>query len=103
MNLLAGLLLSAQVECLALNIYFEARNQSFDGKVSVSHVVLNRVKDNRYPNTICGVIYQSYKTSSGFPIRYKCQFSWYCDGKSDVPKENDAWIKAKQVAQDAYS
>lgn len=102
MNFLAGLLLSAQMECLALNVYFEARNQSYNGKLSVSQVVLNRVQDSRYPSTVCGVVYQGYKTSSGSMIRHKCQFSWYCDGKSDVPKEQDAWIKAKQVAQDAY-
>jgi len=48
----------AEWSCLAKNIYFEARNQSTAGQIAVSHVVLNRVKSNRYPNTICGVVEQ---------------------------------------------
>jgi len=100
-KIIAALALSADMECLALNAYFEARNQSYDGKISVSQVVLNRVKDDRYPNTICGVVKQAYTTSSGFPLRHKCQFSWYCDGLSDVPKEKRAWKYAQQVARDA--
>ena len=46
----------AQHACLAKNIYFEARNQSTAGQIAVSHVVMNRVKSSRYPNTICEVV-----------------------------------------------
>ena len=70
-------------ECLADNIYFEARNQGFAGWVAVAQVTLNRVRDDRFPNTICEVVKQGLTYESGFPIRDKCQFSWYCDGKSD--------------------
>ena len=79
------------VECLALNMYHEARNQGTAGILAVSAVVLNRVKDQRFPNSICEVIYQgpvreSWKRNGTyFPIKNKCQFSWYCDGKSDTP------------------
>ncbi len=86
------------VECLALNMYYEARNQGSAGLLAVSAVVLNRVKDRRFPNTICEVIYQgptreSWKTKQTadpndaefYPIRKRCQFRWYCDGKSDTP------------------
>ena len=73
-------------ECLAENIYFEARNQGFAGWVAVAQVTLNRVKDTRFPNTICEVVKQGLTYESGFPIRDKCQFSWYCDGKPDKPK-----------------
>ena len=71
-------------ECLADNIYFEARNQGFAGWVAVAQVTLNRVRDDRFPNTICEVVKQGLTYESGFPIRDKCQFSWYCDGKSDT-------------------
>ena len=79
------------VKCLALNMYHEARNQGTAGILAVSAVVLNRVKDQRFPNSICEVIYQgpvreSWKRNGTyFPIKNKCQFSWYCDGKSDTP------------------
>ena len=79
------------VECLALNMYHEARNQGTAGILAVSAVVLNRVKDQRFPNSICEVIYQgpvreSWKRNGTyFPIKHRCQFSWYCDGKSDTP------------------
>lgn len=73
--------------CLAKNIYFEAANQSFAGKLAVSHVVINRVMDAQFPDTICDVVYQGYTKinwkGNEVPIRNKCQFSWYCDGKSD--------------------
>lgn len=88
------------MECLAKNIYFEARNQSLTGKIAVSHVVLNRVFDDRFPNNICDVIYQA-RLRNGFPIRHQCQFSWYCDGLSDVPKDRVSWEIALNVARDA--
>ena len=79
------------IKCLALNMYHEARDQGTAGILAVSAVVLNRVRDERFPNTICEVIYQgpireSWKRNGTyFPIKNKCQFSWYCDGKSDTP------------------
>ena len=85
-------------ECLADNIYFEARNQGFAGWVAVAQVTLNRVRDDRFPNTICEVVKQGLTYESGFPIRDKCQFSWYCDGKSDTPTERRAWLDSQLVA-----
>ena len=86
--------------CLAKNIYYEARDQGLVAQIAVSLVVLNRVMDTRYPNTICGVIYQgpTYSWKPTFPVRHRCQFSWYCDGKSDKPREIAAWKKALVVA-----
>ena len=79
--------------CLAKNMYYEARNQGLAGQLAVSLVVMNRVKDERYPDTICEVVYQGpiskwWLKEKGkiVPIRNRCQFSWYCDGKSDNPK-----------------
>ena len=90
--------------CLALNVYHEAKNQPFIGQVAVAQVVMNRVYDERYPNTVCEVVEQgpTYSWKPDFPIRNRCQFSWYCDGLSDTPKEKDAWDNAIMVANSVY-
>jgi spore germination cell wall hydrolase CwlJ-like protein len=63
--------------CLALNVYHEAKNQSFIGQVAVAQVVMNRVKDSRYPNNVCDVVKQglTYKWNPSIPIKNQCQFS----------------------------
>lgn len=72
-------------ECLAKNIYFEARGEPFRGKVAVAQVTLNRVKSATYANTICGVVYQPY------------QFSWTRTYNKIVDRE--AWAHAKEIAE----
>lgn len=91
-------------ECLALNVYHEARDQSHAGQMAVAQVVLNRVADQRFPDNICDVVYQQRFTDPpGAPIRlHKCQFSWYCDGKPDEPTDEIAWYTAKNQAAHAY-
>ena len=90
--------------CLALNTYHEAKNQSTVGQIATAQVVMNRVEDKRFPNTVCEVVKQGPTRPSWedpnkeYPIRHRCQFSWYCDGKSDVPKNEKAWKKAQDVA-----
>ena len=77
------------LECLALNSYYESRNQSVAGQIAVAQVVLNRVESRKFPDTICEVIYQgpTYTNWKGneMPVRNRCHFSWWCDGKSDIP------------------
>lgn len=90
-----------EIYCLAQNVYFEARGESLAGQYAVSDVVLNRVQSSRYPNTVCGVVKQA-KTWKGKIIRNKCQFSWYCDGKSDNPTHADSWHRAVDVAIGIY-
>tara|TARA_Y100001937_G_scaffold128784_1_gene207983 strand:- start:8316 stop:8882 length:567 start_codon:yes stop_codon:yes gene_type:complete len=90
------------IVCLAKNVYFEAANQSFAGKLAVAHVVINREHSNMFPNSVCGVIYQA-KTKINWkgnevPIRNQCQFSWYCDGKSDEPKDSETWLDSLWIA-----
>ena len=89
--------------CLAKNIYFEAGNQPLIGKVAVSHVVLNRVDSSLYPDTICDVVYQSIWRinwkGEEVPVRNKCQFSWFCDGKSDEPVDSKTWIESMLIAR----
>ena len=72
------------------------------GKVAVANVVLNRQYSELFPNNVCDVIYQS-KTRINWkgnevPIRNQCQFSWYCDGKPDVPKDSDTWLTSVWIA-----
>ena len=73
--------------CLASNIYWEARNQSLEGKIAVAQVTLNRVENSNYPNTICSVVTQTRYYPSGNIDLHSCQFSWYCDGLGDEPIE----------------
>jgi spore germination cell wall hydrolase CwlJ-like protein len=115
----------SEVQCLAENIYFEARAESFSGKAAVGNVTRNRVNDKRWPDTYCGVVTQgpvreSWKTKQHknladservyYPRKHRCQFSWYCDGIKDVIWANKektgqtiegnarAWREAVEVA-----
>ena len=86
-----------EVKCLAQNIYFEARDQSTKGQIAVALVTLNRVKSRRFPNSICKVVHQGAKRL-GKMVLHKCHFSWYCDGKSDQPKDKMSWEISKLIA-----
>jgi N-acetylmuramoyl-L-alanine amidase len=100
-------------ECLAMNMYHEARGQGIAGVLAVSFVVFNRVKDKRFPNTVCQVIQQgptreSWKTRKVknlsptlrkyYPIRNRCQFSWWCDGRSDETKDTKLYARYLKIA-----
>ncbi len=76
---------ATELECLATNVYFEARDQDVIGQRAVAHVALNRVKSPNFPDTICDVVKQgpTYRNRPDLPRKNRCQFSWYCDGKSD--------------------
>jgi spore germination cell wall hydrolase CwlJ-like protein len=87
----------AEENCLARAVYFEARSESAMGQLAVAKVILNRVKDPNYPNTICGVVYQ------GSGRRNSCQFSFACDGMPDDVRQPGAWAHAKQIAQRAIA
>ena len=90
--------------CLALNVYHEAKNQNVVGQIAVAQVTMNRVYDDRYPDTVCEVVKQgpTYSWKPNYPIKNRCQFSWYCDGKSDKPREEYAWEHAQMVAHEVY-
>jgi spore germination cell wall hydrolase CwlJ-like protein len=87
-----------QAYCMALNIYYEARGSNLADRAATADVVWNRVKDTRYPNTICEVVKQGKKNADGSMRRNACQFSWYCDGKHDRPQNEDLWIDAQMLA-----
>lgn len=80
-----------------MNIYFEARDQPIEGQIAVTQVVMNRAEDNRFPNDPCEVIKEG-PIRNGLPIIGMCQFSWYCDGLKDFPKDQDAYRWSLLVA-----
>ena len=87
-----------ELECMSKNIYFESALESTAGKLAVAQVTLNRVKSRHFPNTVCTVVKQGKHSQSGFPIRNRCQFSWYCDGKIDTPSMGKMWGESQEVA-----
>ena len=81
---------TAELHCLALNVYHEARSEPDEGKFAVAQVTLNRVRSRRFPDSICKVVWQ------------RGQFSWTRDGRSDWPHERRAWKHALWIATVAY-
>ena len=92
------------VMCLALNLYFEARDQPVVGQLAVGFSTMNRVADERYPDTVCGVVKQAKYNSwdSDHPIRHRCQYSWFCDGLSDLPTDDKAMLEATILAANIF-
>lgn len=82
-----------QRRCLATAIYFEARGEPTRGQLAVAQVVMNRVRSTLYPDTICGVVYQGQWRRSG------CQFSFTCDGRTDMPRDKGKWRLANMLAE----
>ena len=96
-----------EVKCMQANLYFEAANRGYMGKLAVASVTMTRVLDDRYPDTVCGVVYQS-KIRNGVIVPNACQFSWYCDGQTDTPElrnsiDSDTWKLAYEIAYDVVS
>lgn len=91
-------MLDTALICLAMNIYHEARGEPLAGRIAVSQVVLNRTRSPQFPNTVCGVVKQA-EYYNNYPVRHKCQFSWWCDGKSDKPKDFREWEKALSLSE----
>jgi len=80
-------------QCLALAMYWEARGEGREGMKAVGSVVLNRVQDARFPDSACEVVYQGGETPP-------CQFSWWCDGKSDRPTHAAIWESSLRIASE---
>jgi spore germination cell wall hydrolase CwlJ-like protein len=78
---------SAEHECLASAVYFEAKGEPLQGQLSVAEVVLNRTRSGRFPTSICGVVKQ------------RGQFSFVRGGRLPaVRRDSAAWRKAVAVA-----
>ncbi len=83
--------------CLAQAIYHEARGESREGQLAVANVIINRALSKKYPSSICGVVFQNADKG-----RYKCQFTFACDGRSDIGRERTAWNRSVKLAEDAF-
>ena len=75
-------------ECLALNIYHEARGESGEGQIAVAMVTLNRVAHDNWPDNICDVVYEPK------------QFSWTWTVEDHTPHDHAAWAVANIIARD---
>jgi len=83
-----------QLACLTKNIYYEAASESYEGKLAVAQVTLNRANDPKFPSTICGVVYQRTLGT--------CQFSWTCL-KNLAINNKYAWEESEIVARKALT
>lgn len=88
----ASVFSEAEQKCLAVGIYFEARGESLKGQAAVAQVILNRVRNPAYPNSVCGVVYQNDSW------RNRCQFSFACDGIRDRISSPSHWRVAQDIA-----
>ena len=77
--------------CLALALYWEARGESRRGIVAVGWTIINRSRSPEFPATPCEVVYEGGETPP-------CQFSWWCDGNSDRPRNRDSWTRVRVIA-----
>ena len=82
----------AEWQCLTEALYFEARGETLEGMFAVAEVILNRRDSGNYPNSVCGVVHQ------GTGAQFACQFTYTCDGRSDVVREQGAWNVVGRVA-----
>lgn len=82
----------AETKCLAEAVYYEARSERKSGQLAVAEVIMNRVKDHRYPNSVCDVVYQGATRTTG------CQFTFTCDGATDRAPRGVRWEAARTVA-----
>jgi len=87
------------LDCLAMNVYREAGHESFEGKVAVAQVTLNRVNSNKFPRDVCAVVYQKTR----FTERVICQFSWYCENPAIRNiKHTEAFKESMEAAKMVY-
>lgn len=86
-NLEKGNTTQQDVECMAKNIYHEARGEPLDGQYAVAFVTMNRVYNKHYPNDICSVVYQPY------------QFSWANHGEPRI-KDKVSWTRSVKIAEE---
>jgi spore germination cell wall hydrolase CwlJ-like protein len=125
-TLTAPFLSEKDVECLARNIFYEAGSEPLEGKVAVGMVTINRTQDERYPQTVCGVVRQrtvvtvpqrvtevrTVKTSIFLPpqqvvetrtqqvTRTIYQFSWVGQRNIRIRDDDPRWVESLRVAQE---
>ena len=93
------MLLETALMCMATNIYHEAKHEPLVGRIAVAQVVMNRVEDKRYPDTVCEVVKQGLTYKNGKVVIGRCMFSWYCDGRSDdINRTDPKWRDSLRIA-----
>ncbi|KGT73816.1 hydrolase [Bradyrhizobium japonicum] len=80
-------------KCLAEAVYFESRGEAVRGQMAVAQVVMNRVFSGKYPDTVCGAVYQNKHR------HLACQFTFACDNNADVIREPEMWERAKKISK----
>lgn len=80
-------------KCLAEAVYFESRGEAVRGQIAVAQVVMNRVFSGKYPDTVCGAVYQNKHR------HLACQFTFACDNNTDVIREPEMWERAKKISK----
>ena len=89
-----------EIACIAMAIYFEARSEPLEGQVAVANTIMNRVHSPYFPDTPCEVVKQG-RYWAGHPLRNQCHFSYWCDGKPEYIKDQQAYTKALSIAVNA--
>ncbi|KDD70163.1 hydrolase [Pseudomonas mandelii PD30] len=84
------------ITCLARSIYWESKGKSPADMEAVASVVMNRLGHEGFPDTVCAVVKQGSETKN-------CQFSWWCDGRSDQVQEETQYAIAKEIARKALN
>ena len=87
-----------EMECLTEAVYFEARSEPFIGQLAVANVIMERVRSSEFPNTVCSVVHDATEWN-GVPIRNRCAFSYWCDGKHERMTDKEAYKTARNVAR----
>ena len=82
--------------CLARTVYWEARGDSESSMEAIASVVMNRLRHGGFPDTVCSVVKQGHEQGL-------CQFSWWCDGRSDSAFEEDPYKVSKEIARRALN
>lgn len=98
----------SEYTCMVEALHFEAKGETYEGKVGVANVIMNRVESKRFPNSICGVIKQGPEHANGVPKKHRCQFSYWCDGLSDHISinnriERDSFVESALIAFNAVN
>lgn len=87
------------LECLAKNVYHEARGEPPEGQYAVAEVTMNRKASRRYPASVCAVVYE--QRWDAIRKRYVGAFSW-TEFYSVPEPAGEAWAFAQKVAEDVY-
>ncbi|MBI1398772.1 MAG: cell wall hydrolase [Hyphomonas sp.] len=84
--------IDSELMCMAQAVYYESAREPLEGQLAVAEVISNRMRDHRYPDTACGVVFQGATRTTG------CQFTFTCDGAMKTKPKGENWERAKRIA-----